>query len=57
MAWHLVTWGNEVEVIEPRKLKSLLNKMMAPKSVLVRLAREGLGPEDSQLAFKSRKGG
>jgi predicted DNA-binding transcriptional regulator YafY len=32
MVWHLFTWGGEVEVIEPRRLKSLLHTLTQPRS-------------------------
>ena len=31
MSWHLYTWGHDVEVIKPLKLKSLLSKSTAAK--------------------------
>jgi hypothetical protein len=26
MSWHLFTWGDEVEIVKPRRLASLLEK-------------------------------
>ena len=28
MSWHLFTWGDEVEIIKPKKLASMLRKQL-----------------------------
>ena len=46
MSWHLFTWGDEVEIIKPRRLASLLDDHC--QAQLRRRGRDGRGAQSSR---------
>ena len=46
MAWHLVTWGNEVEVVKPERLRDLMRHpvSVSPHAVASAATDDGIAP-------------